>query len=184
MFRRPLLGSLNHIWKFITSCEGFPPLVKHVMPKEMKSEISRFISLTPLAFVDFRVQPSPVVTASDASEYGGGVTMSRGLTESGVFAAGCSVRGDVVEPLEITSVLAVGLFDGIAALRVAMDVLGWNVIGHVSVERDPAARRVVEGHFPSTVFVEDVAMVNEGLCQSWAGQFSQASLVVLGLAKV
>eukprot|EP00438_Fugacium_kawagutii_P033542 Skav210141 [mRNA] locus=scaffold268:21657:25180:+ [translate_table: standard] len=180
MFRRPLLGSLNHIWKFITSCEGMPPVVRHVIPPQMKAEIARFISLVPLAFVDFRVSPSPVVTASDASEYGGGVTMSRGLTEGGVIAAGCSVRGDVIEPIEETSVLAIGLFDGIAALRVAMDALGWNVLGHVSVERDEAARRVVEAHFPSTIFVNDIALVTAELVSTWAGKFSQVSLVVLG----
>lgn len=146
----------------------------------MKCEIARFISLAPLSFVDFRVQPSPVVTASDASEFGGGVTMSTGLTESGSVAAGCSIRGDVLEPIEVTSVLAVGLFDGIAALRVAMDVLGWNVLGHVSVERDPGARRVVEAHCPSSVFVEDVTSVDQAMVVEWAGKFSQASLVVLG----
>eukprot|EP00438_Fugacium_kawagutii_P023236 Skav223681 [mRNA] locus=scaffold3470:134573:139091:+ [translate_table: standard] len=180
MFRRPLLGSLNHIWKFITKCEGLPPVVRHLIPPEMKAEIARFISLCPLAFVDFRVSPSPVVTASDASEFGGGVTMSTGLTESGVIAAGCNIRGDVLEPLDAPTVLAVGLFDGIAALRVAMDVLGWNVQGHISVESDECARRVVEAHFPSSMFVHDVREITLETVKNWAGQFSQVSLVALG----
>ena len=68
------------------------------------------------------------MTASDASETGGGVTFSRGLTEAGSCAARCAVRGDIVEPMEVESVLLVGLFDGISALRVAVDSLDWNVL--------------------------------------------------------
>eukprot|EP00438_Fugacium_kawagutii_P004839 Skav221060 [mRNA] locus=scaffold3118:62102:67689:+ [translate_table: standard] len=180
MFRRPLLGALNHIWKFITRCDSHPPVVRHFIPAEMKAEVARFIALTPLAFVDFRVSPSPVVTASDASEYGGGVTRSQGLTERGVFAASCDIRGDVPEPLEVISVFAVGLFDGVGALRVAMDTLGWNVAGHVSVECNESARRVVEAQFPATLFYNDVATIDAETVKSWAGKFSQVSLVALG----
>ena len=111
---------------------------------------------------------------------GGGVTFSRGLTEAGACAARCSVRGDIVEPLEVESVLTVGLFDGISALRVAVDSLGWNILGHVSVESNEEARRVVESRFPSTRFVTDIVLVDEAEVKEWACLFSQASLVLLG----
>ena len=32
MFRRPLLGGLNHIWQFILSFEGYPPVIKLPIP--------------------------------------------------------------------------------------------------------------------------------------------------------
>ena len=43
----------------------------------------------------------------------------------------------------------VGLFDGIAALRLALGLLGCKVFGQISVESSPHARRVVESRFPS-----------------------------------
>ena len=70
MFRRPLLGSLNALWRFIASFEGYPPIVKRDIPADVKEELCRFIGLSPLAVMSFRSALSPCVTASDASEYG------------------------------------------------------------------------------------------------------------------
>ena len=78
MFRRPLLGALNHIWEFIVSCENRDK--NSQFPREVKQEIARFLGLLPLAYMDFRCQISSMVTASDASQSGGGVTASQGLT--------------------------------------------------------------------------------------------------------
>ena len=160
MFRRPLLGALNHLWKFILSFEGYPPVVKFPIPDEVQLELARFVGLVPLAFMDFRSRVSDLVTASDASTTGGGVTMSTGLTPAGCVAAQCKIRGDLVEPVDITGVLTVGLFDGIGALRVAADVLGWNVVGHVSVEKNPEAARVVESRFPNSLRVSALSLRN------------------------
>ena len=130
--------------------------------------------------MDFRSQISPVVTASDASETGGGVTASDGLTDLGVVASDCRVRGDVIEPLELTGVLTVGLFDGVGALRVAADALGWNVAGHISVEKSRPAARVVEHHFPGSILVDDVQKVDLEMVKSWSQRFTQVALVVIG----
>lgn len=46
------------------------------------------------------------------------------------------------------------LFDGIAALRVAVDALGVMSIGHISIECSKTARRVVESFFPDVITVE------------------------------
>eukprot|EP00435_Cladocopium_sp_Y103_P070552 s200_g35.t1 len=180
MFRRPLLGSLNEIWRFIVDCEGYPPFVKFALPEPVKLELGRFLGLIPLAYMDFRNSISPHVTASDASQQGGGVTVSVGLTPAGAVAKQCSLRGDLVEPADLPAVLTVGLFDGIGALRVAADALGWNVAGHISVEKFPAAQRVVESRFPNFVCVGSVEKVDLAMVREWAQKFSQVSLVVLG----
>ena len=83
------------------------------IPGDVKEEIARFIGLVPLACVDFRPSVSRFVTASDASEFGDGVTVSNGLTPVGCMASHCTVRGDLVEPLDVSGVLTVGLFDGV-----------------------------------------------------------------------
>ena len=180
MFRRPLLGGLNQIWRFIVQCEHYPPFVKFPLSPEVKEEIARFLGLIPLAYMDFRTTISPLVTASDASQSGGGVTVSTGLTPAGVVASKCTLRGDVVEPADIPSVLTIGLFDGIGALRVAVDALGWNVAGHISVEQFEPAQRVVESRFPNSLLVHDVALVDLEMVRSWAEKFSQVALVLLG----
>eukprot|EP00435_Cladocopium_sp_Y103_P041058 s698_g11.t1 len=160
--------------------KGYPPVVKFDLPGEVRQEIARFLGLIPLAYMDFRCQISPVVTASDASTTGGGITASQGLTHFGAVASACPIRGDLIEPCEITGVLTIGLFDGIGALRVAADVLGWNVVGHISVEKSAPAARVVESRFPGAILVQDVESVDLAMVQSWGQQFSQVSLVVLG----
>ena len=182
MFRRPLLGSLNALWKFIESFKGYPPVVHLEIPAEVKLEVARFVCLIPLAQMDFRLNISPEVTASDASTTGGGLTASVGLTGFGqAAAAAATVRGDLPEPADVCAVLAVGLFDGIGALRVAADACQLPVLGHISVEVKKEASRVLESKFPSTLFVEGgVESVDDEMVRSWACQFSQAAVVILG----
>ena len=180
MFRRPLLGSLNQLWEFIVSFDGYPPVVQFTIPPGVKLEVARFLGLIPLAYMNFRSVVSPVITASDASELGGGVTASSQLTPMGVAASSCTVRGDLVEPEDLPTVLTIGLFDGIAALRVAADALGWCVAGHISVEKSVEAQRVVESHFAQVVTVKDVTMVDKAMVADWARQFTQVAVVVVG----
>lgn len=71
-------------------------------------------------------------------------------------------------------VLSIGLFDGIAALRVALECVGVRVIGHVSVEPVAAAQRVVESHYPGVIGVDSVVVF------TWACRFSQCALVLIG----
>ena len=108
------------------------------------------------------------------------MTVSRGLTNLGQMAAVCPVRGDVAALEEMTQVLTVGLFDGIGALRVAADAAGLPVAGHVSVEINPRASRVLEARFPGTLIVEDVEKVDREMVKQWACQYTQVGLVVLG----
>ena len=77
-------------------------------------------------------------------------------------------------------VLSIGLFDGIGCLRVALDVLGCDVLGHISVEKDAAARRVVEHHFPASLHYDDIDKVAEEDVVKWSRTHGQASLIIIG----
>ena len=180
MFRRPLLGSLNAIWEAIEDFNRSPYIVRREMPMGVKKELLRFCCLVPLARMDFRTPMQACVTASDASTYGGGLTASSRVTDWGGIAANCKVRGDVVEEPDVITVLTIGLFDGIGALRVAADAIGLPVAGHISVEAHEPSRRVVESHFPTSIIVNRVEDVSDEMVLEWSCRFSQVGLVVLG----
>ena len=179
MFRRPLLGSLNSVWRQVEDFNGPGPFYRP-MWSECRFEILRFLALVPLARMDFRLEMHSLATCSDASTSGGGICVSKGLTRFGHLVSEGKLRGQLAETRRELRVFSVGLFDGIGALRVALELLGVEVIGHVSVEKSPEARRVVEASFPNVVVVHDVEEVNETMVRTWAGDYSQASLVILG----
>lgn len=83
MFRRALLCALNEIWEHIESMKAYPPVVRLRLPRGVKLELLRFMSLVPLAQMDFRMPMCPHVTASDASSSGGGICRSIGLAAYG-----------------------------------------------------------------------------------------------------
>lgn len=122
----------------------------------------------------------PMVTCSDASTTGGGVCRSTGLTLAGDMVAHGGLRGQIPQPLPEHQVLVVGLFDGIGALRVAMDLQRVAVCGYVSVEINSSARRVVESQYPGVVHYKSVEEVDTRIAQEWSLRFSQCSLVLLG----
>ena len=178
MFRRPLLGSLNRVWSHIESYNT--GAFTQDSPRDCKLEVSRLLGLLPLAFMDFRLPTHPQVTCSDASSTGGGICASVGTTPLGTSVAQGWLRGASGVSSPDQSVLVVGLFDGLGALRVALDLLGIQVLGYVSVEKNPEARRVVESHFPSCKVYNDVTSIDAEVVQRLSLDFSQATLVVLG----
>lgn len=70
---------------FHSKIQELPPVIKLEIPDEVKLEVAQFLSLIPLARMDFRMEVDKVVTASDAS--GGGLTKSVGITGFGQAAA-------------------------------------------------------------------------------------------------
>ena len=180
MFKRPLLSSLNQIWRSIVEGNGESPHVRHTIRREVLVELVRFIGLIPLSFINIRGTFDEEVTASDASSSGGGFCRSTGVTPYGHSAGLSNVRGDIPEEESYTQILSIGLFDGIGALRVALDALGAPVAGHISVEKNAEARRVLEANFPDSECVEDIEMVTEDLVKTWALKFSMVGLVILG----
>ena len=180
LFRRPLLCGLNKVWEFMEEFKRHPVVVRLPLPAFVRVELARMVSLVPLAQMNFANQLQAEVTCSDASQVGGGICVSKGLTGYGVSAANSEVRGTIPEEHDFIQVLTVGLFDGIGALRVACDLLGVPSGGHISIEKDPEARRVLEAHFADTVFWEDVTTVTETEVKQWALKFSNCGLVLIG----
>ena len=180
MFRRPMLGMLNGVWSFITQFEGEPLIVKRPLTTVVRLELIRFICAVPLAQMNLRAMVRGDVTASDASEWGGGFCVSNGLTPMGAHAAHCQVRGDLPEPEDHIQVLTVGLFDGIGALRVSADALKLPMGGHISAEVSGPGSRVLESNFPDAEHVGDVANITEEMVTQWAAKYSNVGVVLVG----
>ena len=177
-FRRCLMSCLNEIWTFIIRCSNDKGLVP--LPRKVEEELVASFYLTALSFIDFRAGVDPVVTASDASETGGGLTRSVGLnlTCFGVQASKALVRGELPDEEADQGLLAISVFDGIGSLRVALDILQIPVSGYVAIEKDPKARRVVESAFPSSLFVEDITKIDRTHVQQWAASFSKLQMCI------
>eukprot|EP00438_Fugacium_kawagutii_P025002 Skav224823 [mRNA] locus=scaffold613:211653:214870:- [translate_table: standard] len=77
-------------------------------------------------------------------------------------------------------VLCIGLFDGIGAIRVALELLGVPVLGYVSVEKEPTGQRVVSSHFPGVVHFQDITQLTDSDFKDLSLQFSQCALVIIG----
>ena len=178
MYRRPLLGCLNVVWRFVESFKQSRHKFQ-TLPAECRLELLRFLGLFPLAKLNFRLGMHEQVTCSDASTSGGGICCSTALTPRGLMVSEGELRGHRAERSDI-QVLSIGLFDGIGALRVALDLLGLPCLAHISVEKESAASRVVEAAFPGTVIVTDVNLVDETMIREWSLTYSQASLIILG----
>jgi hypothetical protein len=60
MFNRPLLSSLNHIWRQIVEDNGKLPQARAPLKKEVLVELVRFMGLCPLSFMSFRGKFDPM----------------------------------------------------------------------------------------------------------------------------
>eukprot|EP00435_Cladocopium_sp_Y103_P015411 s1282_g3.t1 len=176
-FRRPLMSLLNEVWHYIASFKNdqdFKPI-----PALVKQELCAAFFLTSLAFMNFRLPASPIVTASDASEQGGGLCASVGLTSWGSKASQGTVRGERFEDFKEMGLLVVSLFDGVGTLRVCLDALSIPLAGYISVEKDEACRRVLESHYPGCLFVSDVCSITSDLVREWAAMFPNCLAILI-----
>ncbi|CAK0833613.1 unnamed protein product [Prorocentrum cordatum] len=173
-FRRPLLSCLSSVWEFSTRTRGGR------INMGMSQELLVCIGYLPIACTDLRAALSPLATVSDASEAGGGVCASTGLTPLAVQQLRAARQGarpvlgpgrSDLQPARSSPslpggrprprVLIVSLFDGVAALAVAVSRLPVDIIGMVCSEVDKPARRVVRLRWPGTADWGDIRSISE-----------------------
>ena len=68
----------------------------------------------------------------------------------------------------------------IGALRVSADALKLRMAGHISSEVSKEGIRVIESQFPDATQVGDVTKIDDEMVQSWASQFSNVGVVLVG----
>ncbi|CAK0897785.1 unnamed protein product [Prorocentrum cordatum] len=178
-FRRPLFATLDEVWIIpelrAASEQGGSALQQVVrLPEGARTELLAALCLLPMAFTSIRATFDPVVLATDASEEGGGLCYSTGLTKQGAKVAGADpgeeglaflprgAMSSVVPPellprgVPLPTVALFGFFGGIGAAMVALSRCPWRVVMHASSEIDKGAKRCVRQRWPGVIELGDI----------------------------
>ncbi len=169
-FRRPLMCLLHNVWP-----KGSPQMRKPLGMNGLQ-ELLLAMSILPLAGADLRSPVNNMATCSDASEAGGGLCCSGGLTEVGMQALERSqteeflkARAMSFQPQGALTVLAVtgpkivvvSLFDGVAALMCGLCRLDCQVIAFASSEVDKECKRLVRKRWPGVIELGDIQKIDK-----------------------
>ena len=163
-FRRPLMSALRDCWPTV------PPHVRMPLKRETIRSLIRGCILMPMAVANLRSQ----VSASDASETGGGLCVSHELTDEGSATLETLQSGAYAEsrmsPFHAAGempvkdpkgpkVFVLSLFDGVAAVMCALTRLPCQVVGFAASEIDRECKRLVRKRWPGVIElgkVEDI----------------------------
>ena len=169
-FRRPLMSLLRKCWPRGPVHQCMP-----WMPAARRSLVRACIMLA-MAVADLRAPVDGLVTASDASEKGGGLCVSMSLTDEGranlralqspsfqserclpFRSAGAMPASDNRGP----RVFVLSLFDGIGAAMVALSTLPCRIVGFAASEIDKECKRLVRRRWPGVLELGGVQSVDE-----------------------
>jgi hypothetical protein len=153
-FRRACMGIPHELWLAICG-----KLNRSIVAQRCGPEVLMLLSSLPLLFMDLRCAVTDVVSCSDASETGGGVCVSKGLTDAGERTAHAYSRTRRASTPD-----AVGLIElcgGIGGARRALELLGVKPSFFISVEKDKGASRVTARAWPDVIHFDDVRTLSE-----------------------
>ena len=134
------------------------------MPQDVALEFWYALSLMPLASFDLKARVSDCLTASDASERGGGVCFAMRLRPQYlpvVQAELCLAPGRARDLVGL-----VELFGGLGGARMAFERLGVDLAVYACSEIQPEAVRVTTARWPDCIHWGDVRFVDAAKVKS------------------
>ena len=169
-FRRPLMSLLRDCWPKGHVSWRIP------LRTETRRSLVRACLMMCMAVADLRSAIDGLVSASDASEDGGGLCVSACLTDEGrqilkalhgenyqatrcmpFQAAGAMPVNDPQGP----KIFVISLFDGVAAIMCALSRLPCIVVGFAASEIDKDCKRLVRKRWPGVIELGRVEDINE-----------------------
>ena len=139
------------------------------------------LGLMPLRHCDLRATLHWQATCSDASESGGGVCTSIGLTHMGRRAALEELQFPLREsespvlpsPFGVTyrGIVIFEFFGGIGGFRRALERIHIPIKGAVLCEIDEAARRAALASWPSSIVWQDITQVSASMLVEFLSSF-------------
>ena len=174
-FRRPLMSLLRDCWPK-TPVQMRRPMTAHTYAVLIRSCI-----MLPLASASLRCPVDSLVTASDASEKGGGLCAAEQLSQEGLARLNAlqsiSYREHRLQPFQAAGamptstltgprIFVLSLFDGVAAVMCALSRLPCQVVGFAASEIDPACKRLVRKRWPGVLELGQVEKIDEKVIQA------------------
>eukprot|EP00438_Fugacium_kawagutii_P032030 Skav203167 [mRNA] locus=scaffold371:249779:253293:+ [translate_table: standard] len=158
-FRRPLFALFDYLWKTISDGDAMVKLDAKCVEEVLLAGFSQ-----PLRFTDLRAQLNEVVTASDASESGGGMVYGSKLTKQGLRDSLAVEEALEEQPTESVEddpqkIVVIDCFAGILGLSRALELAGVKVHHLIVVESDPPCRHLHKVRWPGCDLWSDVSKV-------------------------
>ena len=161
-FRRPIFGVFDYLWKEISDGAVMLDLGSKACEEIFMAAMSQ-----PLRVTDLRSKIHEVVTASDASESGGGIVWGGKLTSQGIKEA--YLVEEELEELPIDTpnfddpqvILVFDFFAGIGGLSRALQLARVKVDRLVIIEKDPDCRRLNSVRWPGCDIWSDIERVSK-----------------------
>eukprot|EP00438_Fugacium_kawagutii_P004851 Skav221072 [mRNA] locus=scaffold3118:298387:301731:- [translate_table: standard] len=156
-FRRPLFAIFDYLWKEIASGEVMLELGLKSVEEVLLAGFCQ-----PLRFTDLKAKLNEVVTASDASETGGGMVYSSKLTTQGIRDTVTAEGGLDATPEyglpadDEQKVVVFDFFSGIGGLSRALEHAQMGVERLVIVESDRECRRLNKNRWPGCEVICDI----------------------------
>eukprot|EP00438_Fugacium_kawagutii_P004912 Skav217251 [mRNA] locus=scaffold47:369148:372975:- [translate_table: standard] len=156
-FRRPLFAIFDYLWKEIASGEVMLELGLKSVEEVLLAGFCQ-----PLRFTDLKAKLNEVVTASDASETGGGMVYSSKLTTQGIRDTVTAKGGLDATPEyglpadDEQKVVVFDFFSGIGGLSRALEHAQMGVERLVIVESDRECRRLNKNRWPGCEVICDI----------------------------
>eukprot|EP00435_Cladocopium_sp_Y103_P054777 s1675_g18.t1 len=182
-FRRCLFSVLQEVFQAIAQS---PERVRATTG--LYDEMLVMESLLPVVVTDLRAAIDPVVTASDASETGGGACYASRLSRLGEQELEELMDGDSSQgpPLsddfrDVTQkIIVIDLFAGIGGLERSLELAKLKPWFSVAVESDADCRRCLRRRFPGMEFVTDIRRVDREQVRKWLRKIPDANGVLTG----
>ena len=141
-----------------------------------REEFSMLMAVLPLLAMDFRLPLSAQVTASDASEEGGGICCTTQLTTRAHPFLSQALRAN--QGIAIDEIGLVETFSGIGGVRRAFEVLGLKPAFYVAIDSSGEAQRVSGRAWPDAIHTADVRTCDHAFLQQLRHQFPNAKRVL------
>lgn len=171
-FRRPGMGFLDGVWKFINSNSDTSKLAL-----KTKQEFFNIMFAVPLLHTSLSAEVHNSFWCSDASERGGAVACATELSQIGkdfLMSARLGSRS-----LGTVPVLVIALFSGIGGTFRIYDLLDVIPQGAIAVDIHKPANRIVSRRWPGVRILRDIKDISSSDVEEWALDFCSVKEVHL-----
>ena len=170
-FRRPAMALLGEVWQLVTR-KG----TNQELEDKVRRELFACICALPMLATYLGAESVDVMTASDASQWGGAVGIARELSPEGKDFVQHAMDGRRAKRIPV---IVVSLFNGIGGAFRVYDVLGLVPLGLVSFDVHKPAQRVVSRRWPHAELRGDVKLLDREMILGWMSMWPEVEEIHL-----